>query len=337
MPGMDIFEQDAFSCVELTAAVNEEPYVPGRIGQLGVFDERGIRTTRCSVEKRGNTLALIPVTQRGSSPIKNVKDQRDLRDVSTVRVALSDDIQADEVQNIRAFGTESELQAVQQEVSDRQRFMTQKMDATLEHHRIGAIKGQILDADGSTVILNLFTWMGVSQVAEHKFNFSAAAVGAIRTKCSEIIRSIEDELGGVPYDGIQGFCDSTFFDELVAHEEVRETFMYQEGARLRERTARRSIFFGGINFEEYRGNVGGVAYIAAGKCHFFPTGSPGLLLTRFAPADYWDTVNTLGLPRYSRQFADPSGADRYRTVELQSNVIHLCTRPRVLQVADHGA
>jgi hypothetical protein len=330
MPGMDIFEQDAFSTVELTAAVNDLAYVPGRIGQLGVFEERGVRTTRVSVEKKDNALALIPTTQRGSSPVKNVKDQRTIRDVSTVRVALSDDIYADEVQNIRSFGSESELQGVQEEVADRQFTMTQKMDATMEHHRIGAIKGIVYDADGSTVILNLFTFFGVSAIADVDFDLSVSADGVVRNKCNSVLRSIEDELGGIPYTGVIGFCGSTFFDEFTANVEVRDSYKVQEGPALRERTARRSIFFGGILFEEYRGSVGGVAYVGAGDCQFFPVGCPGLFLTRYAPADYWDTVNTRGIPRYSRQFGDPTGADRYRTVEVQTNVLHLCTRPRVL-------
>ena len=37
------------------------------------------------------------------------------------------------------------------------------LDATLEFLRIGALKGIILDADGSTVIFNLFTEFGVVQ------------------------------------------------------------------------------------------------------------------------------------------------------------------------------
>jgi hypothetical protein len=40
--------------------------------------------------------------------------------------------------------------------------MATKMDATLEHLRIGAIKGQILDADGSALIYDLFTEFGVT-------------------------------------------------------------------------------------------------------------------------------------------------------------------------------
>jgi Phage major capsid protein E len=53
------------------------------------------------------------------------------------------------VQNVRAFGSESMLDGVQAVVKQRLSEMATKMDATLEHLRIGTIKGQILDANGS--------------------------------------------------------------------------------------------------------------------------------------------------------------------------------------------
>jgi hypothetical protein len=83
-------------------------------------------------------------------------------------------------------------------------------------------------------------------------------------------------------------------------------------------------------FEEYRGKVGATSFIADHKAHVFPIGVQELFMTYFAPADYWDTVNTMGLPRYARQFPDPSGADRHRNLEIQSNPLTICTRPRVL-------
>ena len=62
--------------------------------------------------------------------------------------------------------------------------MTTKMDATLEHLRIGAIKGQILDADGSAVIYDLFTEFGVTAHAEIDFDLDNAgpAPGAVKTE-----------------------------------------------------------------------------------------------------------------------------------------------------------
>ena len=63
----DIFNNDAFSLMGLTASIQDAEYVPGRLGQLGLFEERGIPTTSVSIEKRGDTLALVPTAERGSS------------------------------------------------------------------------------------------------------------------------------------------------------------------------------------------------------------------------------------------------------------------------------
>ena len=41
-----IFGSSAFSMVALTDAINKMPYVPGRIGQLGLFREQGVSPPR---------------------------------------------------------------------------------------------------------------------------------------------------------------------------------------------------------------------------------------------------------------------------------------------------
>ena len=90
-------------------------------------------------------------------------------------IALEDTILADEVQNVRAFGSESMLEGVQAVVNQRMSEMATKMDATLEHLRIGAIKGQILDADGTAVIYDLFTEFGVTAHTEIDFDLDNAS------------------------------------------------------------------------------------------------------------------------------------------------------------------
>jgi hypothetical protein len=334
---MDVFRSDAFSMMELTAAINDVPYVPGRVGELGVFSEASVRTTLVSIEKQGATLALIPVTARGAPPVQNKKDGRTMYDFRIPRLAVSDTVSAEEVQGIRAFGTESEIKAVQTEVMERGVRMARNLDATLEHHRMGALKGIVYDADGTTPLLNLFTAFGVSAQTEIAWNIDGTSVGDLRPKVSALIRSIEDELGGLQYSSILVLTSAQFFDDLTQHGEVRETYLYQQGSVLRERVARRALDFGGVRFEEYRGSVGGVKYIADDKAIAFPMGVTDLFITRFGPADYWDTVNTPGLPRYMRQWGDEQQANRYRVVEVQTNPIHICTRPRVLFPIRRGA
>jgi hypothetical protein len=64
--------------------------------------------------------------------------------------------------------------------------------------------------------------------------------------------------------------------------------------------------------------------------HIFPVGVPGLYRTVYAPADYIETVNTLGLPRYARQWQSANG--KRVEMESQMNALSYCTRPKVLMV-----
>jgi len=42
--------QDMFSVANLTAAVNKLPAVPGKVGAMGLFDEKGVTSTSVVIE-----------------------------------------------------------------------------------------------------------------------------------------------------------------------------------------------------------------------------------------------------------------------------------------------
>ena len=332
MPALDIFSSSAFSMVALTDAINQMPFVPGRIGQLGLFREQGVSTTSVMIEEREGNLTLVETTSRGAPAVQHVANKRKARSLSVPHVALEDTILADEVQNVRAFGSENQLEGVQNVVNQRLSEMAAKIDATLEHLRIGAIKGLILDADGSAVIYDLFTEFGVTAYTEVDFDLDNAspAPGAVKKKCHDIRRKIEDELGVVPYDHIHAMCGPDFFDDLITHPEVEKAYeRWLDGAFLRQGQARGSFEYAGILFEEYRGKVGSVDFTDAAKAYFFPVGVPGLFRQYNAPADFVETANTIGLPRYAKQAVDQQFA-RWVMLHVQSNPLPICTRPRVL-------
>ena len=309
MPALDIFSGNAFSMVALTDAINKMPYIPGRIGQLGLFREQGVSTTSVMIEEREGSLNLVETTARGAPAIQNTTNKRKARSLVVPHIALEDTILADEVQNVRAFGSESMLEGVQAVVNQRMSEMATKMDATLEHLRIGAIKGQILDADGSAVIYDLSTEFGVTAHTEIDFDLDNAspAPGVIKKKCHDIRRKIEDELGAQPYEHIHAICGADFFDDLITHSEVAKAYdRYLDGAFLRQGQARGSFEYSGIVFEEYRGRVGTVDFTDASKAYFFPVGVPGLFRQYNAPADFVETANTIGLPRYAKQAVGPA-------------------------------
>jgi hypothetical protein len=55
----------------------------------------------------------------------------------------------------------------------------------------------------------------------------------------------------------------------------------------------------------------------------------GLFRQYNAPADFVETANTIGLPRYAKQAVDQQFA-RWVMLHVQSNPPPICTRPRVL-------
>lgn len=327
MPTMDVFNQDAFSVRSLTAAINKAPYKPGRLGELGLFSESGITTTIVQVEEKDGQLTLIPTSPRGGEADTIGADARRMRAFTVPHLARESKILADSIQNVRAFGSENEVESIQGIVNQRLATLRAMHEVTLEHLRMGALKGLILDADGLTTIYDLYTEFGVEQTTID-FDFSDDTL-AIRAKCKSVLRAIEDELGASVYTRARALCSASWFDALIDHPIVAETFKYREGEVLRQ-DIRRGFEFGGIIFEEYRGKVGSVDFIADGEAYCFPEGAMTekgpLFQTYFAPADFEETVNTLGLPIYAKQARDPE-FQRWVKLHSQSNPLPLCLRP----------
>lgn len=336
MPMLDIFNDDAFSVVSLTDAINKLKFVPGRIGALGLFQESGVSETKIAIEERDGVLKLVAPTPRGGPGHTLDKSLRTMRSLVVPHFEINDAVMAEEVQGVRAWGSETMTETVQGKVAERLQIHSQSMEATHEYSRIGAIKGVVTYADGSS--LNLFTEFGVSQIAEIDFDLDNATptAGSLRKACAGVTRSIAGVLEGVPFSGVHAFCGDAFFDDLIAHTEVRSTYLQQqEASQLRAGYiddgaggSYGSFNFGGITWENYRGSVDGTDFIDTNKCHLFPVGVPNLFRTYYAPADYIQTVNTLGQRMYAKQYVMPN--DKGIHLDSQMNSLDICTRPRAL-------
>ena len=330
MANMDIFQQDAFGLMQVTAAVNQQQFVPSRLRDMGLFRSRGITTTTVGIEQRGNTLALVQTSPRGAPPEQRVRDRRKMRPLNVPHLSKEAVIYADQVQGVRAFGTESDAEMVGQIVDQETGLVRTEIDMTEENLMLGAVRGQILDADGS-VIYNLFDEFDVSEPAPVNFALGTATT-KVRNKCAEVKRRMAKEMqaGGMPFR-VHAFCGDNFFDKLVSHQDVEKAYeRYQDGAMLREDLVYEAFPFAGVTFENYRSSDDETVGIGADECRFFAVGIPGLFDMVYAPADTMDTVNTIGLPRYAIPGMDPSGKQKYMSYEVQANPLPYCTRPQTL-------
>jgi hypothetical protein len=148
-------------------------------------------------------------------------------------------------------------------------------------------------------------------------------------------RLAEAELGGTVATAWRGLAGADWFDALVAHATVKEAFKYQQGQVLGQDLRYAGFTYGGVIWEEYRGSVlnpagASVAFIPVGEAYLVPQTAPSIFIRRNAPADFMETVNSMGLPIYAKQAPDPSGFNRFVQLHTQSNPLHLCTRPRAV-------
>jgi len=324
---LGIFEDDKFSLQALTAAINEAPPLPSRLASLGLFAEEGLTTTSLAVEKDVDTLTLVPNQSRTTDPTDQTGGStRSLVMFPTTHLPTQATITPDEVQNLRAFGAASELDTMVSFVQKRLAKMRRRLDATIEYQRVGAVKGTIIDADGATVISNLFTQFALQQQT-HEFKLSHDATD-VRAETLAAVDKMETALGNEPYSGFRVLCGKTFFRTMIAHAKVQKAYeLWESGAFLRS-DPRKGFEFAGGTWEEWRGGIGSTAFIDDGEAYLIPEGVEDMFLTRFAPANYNETANTIGLPHYAKQ--EPKPLNKGVVLEAQSNPISICTRPRAV-------
>jgi hypothetical protein len=328
------FENPAFSMTSLTAALNLLPSRYGRLEELRLFPAKPVRTRTVVVEERAGVLNLLPSLPPGAPGTVGVRDKRTLRSFVIPHIPHDDVVLSEEVMGIRAFGSDNAFETIASVLTDHLETMRGKHAATLEYLRMGALKGIVQDADGRALV-NLFNEFNITpKTVNFKLNVDTTQV---LEKCLELKRAMTRGLAGETMSQVHCLVSSGFFDKLVTHKSVQDAYrLWNEGIALRS-DMRGGFPFAGITFEEYAGEAsipdgkGGwitQPFIADGEGHAFPLGTLDTFATYYAPADFNETVNTLGQPLYAKQ--EPRKFDRGTDLHTQSNPLPICHRPGLL-------
>lgn len=314
-----------FSLAELTAAINQFPVQWGRVSQMGLFPDRGLRTKSIIIEDRSGTLAVLPSHEWGGEGTVADKIARTTYSFAIPQTVHNDFVLPADVQDVRQFGGEG-LDSMASEVALRLQRQRAKHDITLEHKRMGALKGNVLNADGSSSLANLFSTFGLTQV-QVDFVLGTSTTD-IRAKCEAVIAQIEDNLKGDTMSGVHMLVDQSFWSKLLKHANVVDYIKNTGQADGFRRNALNEIEVYGITFEKYRASINGTALIAADTGHAFPVGTMDTFATYYAPADFNETVNTVALPFYAKQWSKEG--DRGVVLHTQCNSLPICHQPAVL-------
>ena len=106
------FHNPAFSMAALTAAINILPNRYGRLEELNLFPSKPVRTRQILVEEMNGVLNLLPTLPPGSPGTVGRRGKRKLRSFVIPHIPHDDVVLPEEVQGIRAFGSETETEAV---------------------------------------------------------------------------------------------------------------------------------------------------------------------------------------------------------------------------------
>ena len=329
------FATDAFNMVSLTNAINILPNNYGRLREMDLMPGQGVRTRSIIVEEKNGILNLLPTRPVGAPGTQQQRGKRKVRSFVIPHIPADDWIDPTEYQGVRAFGSENDMASLAQIMNDHLEDLRNKHGITLEYLRWGALKGEILDADG-TSLYNLFTEFAISK--KTVFFDLDNEESNVQGRCFDITRHIEDNLKGEVMTGVHCFVSSDFMDKLLAHPAVREVYEgHMAAIAILGGDPRKRFTFGGITFEEFRGqatDMNGVTrkFIADGKAIAFPLGTRSTFKTFNAPADFIETANTMGKELYAKQ--EPSKFGRGVDIHSQSNPLPMCMRPAVLVEVD---
>ena len=212
---------DLYTPVELTEAVNKLPLMPLRLRPL--FTQRSVRTTSVALDIRQGRLVLVGNQDRRDPPqeMHGRGSTRTTRVLQAAHLPLADAVSPDDLQDVRGFGTTEPI-TKEYVINNKMTDLKNSLSMTTEFHRLGAAQGVIYDADGKTVLHDLFQVFGVKQKKINLvFPSNTTKFNPIKKAVLDAKRHAEDKLGGTPAIRFEALVGSDFYDMLTSHDLVR--------------------------------------------------------------------------------------------------------------------
>ncbi|ABQ13809.1 major capsid protein [Dichelobacter nodosus] len=321
----DVLSKLGLTQAELDEAVNSKPNVPYRLLNSGLFQDKNLTTTSVMVEFTDKELKLIPANSRvGAANVRAYGKGSTVRTFTPPLLNLETTIRSEQIQDVRKVGTRDALlsnaEAMQEEIATHREMH----DLTIEHLMLGAIKGKIIDADGETVLFDLFKELGISE----PLTTIDAAAADIGQQFAKTLRIMKDGLAGDTCTQARVLCSRGFFDSVIAHKSAHEAFeRYQENAFARNLPVD-TFQWNGFIFEVYHYEIDGKPVIADGEAHAYLEGMQRGFTRYNATGTLMSAVNQIARPFYIdiEDLAHKRGISVY----TESAPLPLCLRPKTL-------
>lgn len=209
---------------------------------------------------------------------------------------------------------------------------------TLEYARAQILRDGTVFAPNGTVVTNFYTEFGVTRPVVG-FDLNSVTDNPI-SHPERVLAQIQDSVGGgAIVTNVVALASPDFFNALISNPFVYESYQYfqqsQGPALLNGRLTAgspldarfRSFSYGGIDFIEVRGQVGGQPYVNAGEAYAFPLGTD-LFRTYYAPANRFKSVNRRALQSYYFEYLNEK--DDIIEIMTETNFLNALLRPEAV-------
>ena len=332
---------NGFQLVDWTQEIQNVDNQAGLIGGMDIFKTTGTTQTAIVFDKSLNDTTLLPQVSRRSRDITKGND----RQVSTFSLPLayfkhSDYITPEDVQGWRMPGTPDAPEQLARVRIQKLTDMKAQVEQTLEYMRLQAIKGISATPDGA-VLANMFTEFGVTQQVID-FDLGNAATD-VTAKISQLKRYLSTNLktGAAMQGKPRVVVDSSFFDKLISHPQVRQAYLYY-AANFNVNRDETSTYatWGSVDQFEFKGVIF-ITYdfvfklpsgatenaVAANTGHVIPV-VRDLFRGYYGPSNKLGGANGVGVEMFAYEFTDPK--DEFHEMQVETSPLFFATQPQVL-------
>lgn len=323
----DIFNDRIFSTATMLKSMSVMPKVPTYLESLGIYSTETSTTPTVGIEYSGGMLGIVKTYARGSGDGDVVVGpKRRMKYFNIPHLPQLFTLTTDDIGNIAAFDKAAQKVTLQTLQAERMEQVQANYAATREYHQMGALKGLILDSDG-TPIYNLFTEFGVIQ---EEFDFDPLAdegdPEGLRAVLPLIQRYLVKQAGNTPVGQLVLLMGNTVFDQFVNSPAVLEATRRQNGSAFhRESPFYTEYSIYGVRIVNYQGYIGDNSFIGDEETIVIPQGVRGLFRTVKGPTDTLpQTLADIHISKHMQKFE--TGIE----FRAQRNELNLVTRPSML-------
>lgn len=322
--------ESLFKVDKLTDAINKKEINSGFFTKKGLFTPKPLDSNKILLEEKDGYLKILEARPMGSLGQGLAKESRSLRTFKCPHFPIDTHISAADINRVREFGKET-IASVSRRVNEELEEHKAAHELTKEYLLATALQGKAIDGAGN-VLIDSFAEYNVSQEV---FSFADMTTqNKIEKTFRDILRIHDDNLTGDRSSGAEMACGRELYDAIFDSEIVKKYYMGVSETRKRlENDNRRGFWIEGVFIYEYsdkikQPNGSFKQFLNPAESIIYPTGTANTFKLYVCPADFNETIQSMGLEYYAKMEAGKM--DRGYNFHSQSNILPICLRPKVL-------